>query len=60
MKVKKKMNFKACVVRETGVYSDVNEDFEHKRNEEIRFFFTFSLRFGYDYTITLPHQSHPQ
>ena len=36
-KVKKKMNFKACAVRETGVYSDVNEDFEHKRNEEIRF-----------------------
>jgi hypothetical protein len=28
-------NFKACEMRETAVYSGVNEDFEHERNAEI-------------------------
>lgn len=36
------MKFKACEVRETAAYKSVCEDFEHKRNAEIRFFCHFS------------------
>ena len=34
-KLYNKRDFKACEVRETAVYSGVNEDFEHKRNAKI-------------------------
>ncbi len=35
------MKFKACEVRETAAYKSVCEDFEHKRNAEIRFLSIF-------------------
>ena len=35
------MKFKACEARKTGAYYGVCEDFESKRNAEIRFLFAF-------------------
>ena len=40
------MKFKACEVRKTAAYYGVCEDFEDKRNAEIRFLFTLEMRFG--------------
>ena len=39
------MKFKACEVRKTAAYYGVCEDFEDKRNAEIRFLFTLEMRF---------------
>ena len=41
------MKFKACEVRKTAAYYGVCEDFEDKRNAEIRFLFTLQMRFGH-------------
>ena len=38
------MKFKACEVRKTAAYYGVCEDFEDKRNAEIRFLFTLGMR----------------
>ncbi len=38
-RVNKKMKFKACEARKTAAYQGVCEDFEGKRNAEIRFLF---------------------
>ena len=41
------MKFKACEVRKTAAYYGVCEDFEDKRNAEIRFLFTLEMRFAH-------------
>ena len=43
------MKFKACEARKTGAYYGVCEDFESKRNAEIRFLFAFlPIAIGFD------------
>ena len=41
------MKFKACEVQKTAAYYGVCEDFEVKRNAEIRFLFTLGMRFAH-------------
>ena len=54
------MKFKACEVRKTAAYYGVCEDFEDKRNAEIRFLFTLGMRFGHSWSSCPTFQVPPQ